>query len=242
MMLPPALPFATARNIVSVSTSSTSVIPVRILAQDALTLLPSPTSSVPFTATLSQLHQPPMMANIVVISMLSLSAAMVSWYPEYQVLYTDLPKGYTKNGAGTCGRSAPGVSDFNPPANLPAAINAPTVKMNGQDFDSYNGMRLFNNNPYDPALCAAACESQTQFDKEHLVDSNGEYRPCNFFTSYILTKNGVPLGTYCALYTQAWSSDYAVNTGYSSDGDVYSVTCAAGYTATTQDGGKINVD
>jgi hypothetical protein len=100
-------------------------------------------------------------------------------------------------------------------------------------------MRLFNNGPYDPSLCAAACESQTQFDKNHLVDSNGEYKPCNFFTSYILTKNGVPLGTYCAFYTQSWDSSYAVNTGYYSGSDVYSVVCAASYSATSVDSGMI---
>jgi len=101
-------------------------------------------------------------------------------------------------------------------------------------------MRLFNEGPYDPSLCAAACESQTKFDKEHLVDANGEYKPCNFFTSYILTKNGVPLGTYCALYTQSWDESYAVNTGYYAGSDAYSVVCAASYSATTPDSGKIS--
>jgi hypothetical protein len=101
-------------------------------------------------------------------------------------------------------------------------------------------MRLFNDGPYDPALCAAACESQTEFDKTHLADANGEYKPCNFFTSYILTKNGAPIGTYCALYTQSWGSNYAVNTGYYSGDDAYKVICAASYSATVQDSGKIS--
>jgi hypothetical protein len=100
-------------------------------------------------------------------------------------------------------------------------------------------MRLFNDGPFDPAVCAAACEAQTEFDKNHLVDSNGEYKPCNFFTSYILTKNGVPLGTYCALYTQSWDSSYATNTGYTSGSDEYKVVCAASYSATTPDSGKV---
>jgi hypothetical protein len=100
-------------------------------------------------------------------------------------------------------------------------------------------MRLFNDGPYDPALCAAACKSQTQFDKEHIVDANGEYKPCNFFNSYILTKNGVPLGTYCSLYTQSWDESYAVNTGYYYGDDVYAVAGSASYNATTPDSGKI---
>lgn len=100
-------------------------------------------------------------------------------------------------------------------------------------------MRLFNDGPFDPAVCAAACEAQTEFDKKHLVDSNGEYKPCNFFTSYILTKNGVPLGTYCALYTQSWDLSYATNTGYTSGSDEYKVVCAASYSVTNPDSGKV---
>ncbi|KAF1834016.1 hypothetical protein BDW02DRAFT_499262 [Decorospora gaudefroyi] len=147
--------------------------------------------------------------------------------------------GYSKLNGAMC-KGAPSVPDFNAPTNLPAAINAPLIQKNGQDYDTYNGMRLFNTNPYDPSLCAAACKSQTEFDREHLANANGEYKPCNFFTSYVLTKNGVPLGTYCALYTQEWSADYAVNTGYHYGEDDYSVICAASYTATTQDSGVLS--
>jgi hypothetical protein len=146
--------------------------------------------------------------------------------------------GYSKLNGAMC-KGAPAVADFQAPADLPAAINAPLIQKDGKDYDTYNGMRLFNTNPYDPSLCAAACEAQTAFDKEHLANADGEYKPCNFFTSYILTKNGVPLGTYCALYTQTWSADYAVNTGYYYGDDKYSVICAASYDATTPDSGKI---
>lgn len=136
------------------------------------------------------------------------------------------------NGYSKTGKGAITVRDFNPPTNLPAAINAPLL--NGKD--TYNGMRLFNDNPYDPSLCAAACEAQTTFDKEHPA-SDGTYNPCNFFVSYILTKNDVPLGTYCALYTTSWDPSYAVNTGYYYGDDVYSVVEAASYTASTLDNG-----
>jgi hypothetical protein len=141
-------------------------------------------------------------------------------------------KGYSK--ISPC-RAAPTVEDFNAPANLPGAISAPLGQKNGQDYDTYNGMRLFNSGPFDPSLCAAACEAQTQFDKEHLADANGEYKPCNFFNAYVLTNKGVPIGTYCSLYTQSWDSSYATNTG---SGD-YSVLCSASYSATTPDSGKL---
>lgn len=159
------------------------------------------------------------------------------WREQFQVAIT-ASNGYSKLDGSSC-KPAPTVPDFDAPANLPAAINAPYVTKDGAQYDTYNGMRLFNTNPYDPSLCAAACEAQTDFDKNHLADANGEYKPCNFFTSYVLTKNGVPLGTYCAFYTQSWSSDYAVNTGYYAGDDAYSVICAASYSATTADSGKL---
>ncbi|KAJ8109530.1 hypothetical protein OPT61_g7393 [Boeremia exigua] len=132
------------------------------------------------------------------------------------------------NGYSKTGKALPSIPDFNPGVTLPAAINAPLD--NG--YDTYNGMRLFNDNPYDPALCAAACEAQTQYDVSHPAD-DGSYKTCNFFTSFVLTKNDVPLGTYCALYTQGWGSQYAVNTGYYDGDDVYSVRNAASYLITT---------
>lgn len=121
---------------------------------------------------------------------------------------------------------------------MPGAINAPMVSKDGQEYDAYNGVKVFNDGPYDPSLCAAACQAQTANDKS-IPDSNGEYRPCNFFQSYIMTKNGTPLGTYCALYTQAFGTEYAVNTGFSSGSDVYKVECATSYTLTKQDNGKV---
>ncbi|KAF9693992.1 hypothetical protein EKO04_007806 [Ascochyta lentis] len=137
------------------------------------------------------------------------------------------------NGYSKTGKGAPTVPDFNAPKDLPAAINAPLY----QGKDTYNGMRLFNDNPYDPSLCAAACEAQTTYDKGHPA-ADGTYKPCNFFTSYILTKNGVPLGTYCSLYTRSWGQEYAVNTGYYYGSDKYSVVNAASYEFPTFDNGN----
>ena len=159
------------------------------------------------------------------------------WRQQFNVVIVG-SNGYSKL-APTC-KPAPTVTGFKEPENLPAAINAPLIIKNGKEYDTYNGMRLFNDGPFDPQLCAAACDSQTAFDKEHIVDAEGNYKPCNFFTSYILTKNGAPLGTYCALYTQAWGQDKAVNTGYYYGDDVYKVTCAASYTASTLDSGNKN--
>ncbi|EMD64827.1 hypothetical protein COCSADRAFT_189863 [Bipolaris sorokiniana ND90Pr] len=156
---------------------------------------------------------------------------------QFQVVIAG-SNGYSKRQGTVC-RNAPVVPRFNAPTQLPAAIDAPYITKNNREYYTYNGMRLFNENPYDPSLCAAACEAQTAFDKEHLVDASGEYRPCNFFTSYILTQNDVPLGTYCALYTQTWGPEYATNTGYHWESDEYRTICAASYSLTAQDSGRI---
>ncbi|KAJ4379828.1 hypothetical protein N0V86_005012 [Didymella sp. IMI 355093] len=150
------------------------------------------------------------------------------WREQFQVVIAG------SNGYSKLDTTPPAVKDFKNPTSLPAAINAPLD--NG--YDTYNGMRLFNDNPYDPALCAAACQAQTDYDKAH-PDSQGKYKPCNFFTSYILTKNKVPLGTYCALYTHTWDSSYATNTGYFYGDDKYEVINAVSYEITSPSSGII---
>lgn len=127
--------------------------------------------------------------------------------------------GYSKND-----KDLPVIDKFQPGTKLPGAINAP---LDGT-YDTYNGFKLYNNNPYDPTLCAAACQAQTAYDKKHPA-KDGSYKVCNFFTSYILTKNEVPLGTYCSLYTRSWDETYAVNKGYKNGANTYVVRNAASY-------------
>lgn len=218
------------------STFTTSVIPHTRRPPPARILWPRPTSSALSSDTLSPQTRPSMLASTVSNSKLSFPAATVSLLCPLSVCLAYIKTGYSKQQGTVC-RNAPTVSSFDAPTQLPAAIDAPSITKNGQQYSTYNGMRLFNENPYDPSLCAAACQAQTAFDKEHLVDSNGEYRPCNFFTSYILTQNDVPLGTYCAFYTQTWGAQYATNTGYYWESDVYRTICAASYSLTAQDSG-----
>ncbi|KAF2242981.1 hypothetical protein BU26DRAFT_123634 [Trematosphaeria pertusa] len=137
------------------------------------------------------------------------------------------------NGYYKLPTTEPTLPSFNAPEALTAAIDA----LN--EANSYNGMHMSNDGPFDPAVCAAYCLAQTEFDHEHLVDENGNYRPCNFFNAYILTKNDVPQGTYCSFYTQPWDASYAVNTGYSSGADTYKVEASFSYTLTTQDDGTV---
>lgn len=132
------------------------------------------------------------------------------------------------NGYSKTNKALPTVDGFKTPTSLPGAINAPLD--NG--YDTYNGMRLFNDNPFDSALCAAACKAQTEYDVAHPA-ADGIYKPCNFFSTYILEKNGVPLGTYCSLYTRSWDSSYVTNTGYYYGDDKYDVVSAGSYEVTT---------
>jgi hypothetical protein len=118
--------------------------------------------------------------------------------------------------------------------SLPGAINAPLD--NG--YDTYNGYKLYNNGPFDPSLCAAACQAQTAYDRATAA-SDGTYKPCNFFNAYILTKNDVPQGMYCSLYTRAWGVEKAVNTGYFYGSDVYKVERSFSYTLSNFDEGRV---
>lgn len=124
-------------------------------------------------------------------------------------------------------------TNFTGPVALPAAINAPLY--NGKD--TYVGMKIFTSGPYDPSLCAAACQAQTAYDKATAA-SDGSYMPCNFFNSYILSKNTVPQGTYCSFYSRVWDSSYATNTGQNRGSDVYTVSESFAYTLTNPDSGS----
>lgn len=66
--------------------------------------------------------------------------------------------------------------------------------------------------PYNPAVCASYAQAQNSKNQKspwwsHWIRSwTGSYSrlKCEFFNSYMLKKNGHPLGTYCALYSQSY--------------------------------------
>ncbi|KAL9095300.1 MAG: hypothetical protein Q9165_002557 [Trypethelium subeluteriae] len=130
----------------------------------------------------------------------------------------------------------PAQTNFTGPTELGGAIQAP---LNAQGKDTYLGMRLFS--IYDPSQCAAVCQSTTAYDKKHLVDSNGNYAACNFFNTYILSKNNNVVGMYCSMYSQVWGKSYSTNIGqYDSAGNHYTVSSSYSYTLTQQDSGNVN--
>ncbi|KAI9785603.1 MAG: hypothetical protein M1816_000349 [Peltula sp. TS41687] len=140
--------------------------------------------------------------------------------------------------AGSAGfnRNAPPPSctDFTGPVRLGGAINAPLD--NG--VDTYIGMK-YTNAPYDPNVCAEACKAQTDYNR--LTANNGVYKPCNFFTAYVISKSNIPEGMYCAMYTRAWGPEYATNQGQWRGADYYSVSNAYSFTLNVQDSGTVHV-
>ncbi|KAI0020025.1 hypothetical protein F4780DRAFT_770969 [Xylariomycetidae sp. FL0641] len=109
------------------------------------------------------------------------------------------------------------------------AINAP---LNCEGEDTYMGVKFFHTTVFNPNLCAVACSAENDYDTATSADP----RLCKFFTTYLLSVNGVPRGQYCALYTQYWSPWYAVNNEQYVGSDHHTVTYAYSYVNATSDG------
>ncbi|KAH0335609.1 hypothetical protein KCU74_g2422, partial [Aureobasidium melanogenum] len=131
--------------------------------------------------------------------------------------------GYTSDGftVAIAGSNGYVTTQIETPAGYQAgtpfgdfAINAP---YDAQGYNTFMGARIFTST-WEVASCAAYCDSQTAYNKATAPTDGTPYKVCNFFNTYVLTEylaNGsvVPQGQYCALYTEAWNSTYAVNGG-----------------------------
>ncbi|KAL8738547.1 MAG: hypothetical protein Q9190_007986 [Brigantiaea leucoxantha] len=140
---------------------------------------------------------------------------------DFQVVIAG-SNGYTKNNPPN---SQPG---FDGPTEFGGAINAP---------GNYIGQKFFPG-VYDAGLCAGACQATTAYDHRH-PRSDGTYDACQFFNVYQLSKNNVPQGTYCSLYTKSWGKQYSTNYGQYRGSDYYSVSSSYGYSLNPQDPGHI---
>ncbi|TGO90243.1 hypothetical protein BPOR_0073g00180 [Botrytis porri] len=115
--------------------------------------------------------------------------------------------------------SFPTPGGYNQPTSLAgASINAP---LDCKKADTYLGSRFFTDTPFDVSLCTAACDATTAFNVAH--PSATGVQTCQFINTYILYLNGVAQGQACAMYTDTWDISYAVNTGYTSGTDVYTI-------------------
>lgn len=110
-----------------------------------------------------------------------------------------------------------------------AAINAP-LDCNGKD--TYMGVKLFTTGPFDAGLCAAACTSQSKYNRAHPPKS-GIAQTCQFFSTYILYNGTQSVGQYCSLYNETWPASYATNVGQWRGKNHYTIAYSYTFSNTT---------
>lgn len=99
------------------------------------------------------------------------------------------------------------------------------------------GVRMFNTGPFDPSLCAATCSATSAFDIKQGLPTSSNPDICRFFVTYQLLKNGVPFAQACAMYTETWSTSYAINTGnYDAANNHYTIASSYASSNTTDPG------
>ncbi|KAI5262334.1 hypothetical protein E4T47_09293 [Aureobasidium subglaciale] len=124
------------------------------------------------------------------------------------------PKGPTWTSPKTCGGKA---------------INAPNYWMGSKFFPG----------PFNPQVCADYASYQHVLNKKSAIAAGKSYfTPCNSFNAYYLHKNGIPHGTYCALYDASISTSYATYTGGWSGNNKYDCRQSYQYTRQTLDQGR----
>ncbi|EMC94201.1 hypothetical protein BAUCODRAFT_74996 [Baudoinia panamericana UAMH 10762] len=106
-----------------------------------------------------------------------------------------------------------------------AAINAPLDYLG---HDTYMGVRILTNAPFDVGLCAAACTVTTAYAIAH-PPATGEPQTCQFFNTYVLYNGSQAVGQYCALYNETWTEYYATNVGQWRGEDYFSISHSYAY-------------
>ncbi|KAI4280705.1 MAG: hypothetical protein L6R35_005839 [Caloplaca aegaea] len=104
----------------------------------------------------------------------------------------------------------PSLACYTGPTAFGGAIKAPRNAL-GQDTFLGNRFYPFSaDQAYNTSTCAAYCTEVTGYNSRHPAP-DGSYKTCAFFNPYALTKNGVPTGFQCALYTDVWDASYGTN-------------------------------
>ncbi|KAK4495864.1 hypothetical protein PRZ48_013132 [Zasmidium cellare] len=99
---------------------------------------------------------------------------------------------------------------YNEPISLNnSAIIAPP---NCRGYETYMGVKIFQNKPFSIDLCASACSASSEYNRAH-PDKTGYFQTCQFFNTYILYNETQAVGQYCALYNETWPKDFATNFG-----------------------------
>ena len=147
------------------------------------------------------------------------------WRASYQVAIAG-SNGYVNNSIAT----PSGYTGATYLGN--AAINA-LSDCNGAN--TYMGYKLFQNQPFDVSLCAAACSAQTQYNLAH-PPAEGKPMTCQFFNTYILLRNNQNVGQYCSLYNETWPASTATNVGQYRGSDKYTIAYSYAFSNATDAG------
>ena len=135
------------------------------------------------------------------------------WRDQFQVVIA--------GSNGYVNKTIAPASGYNSPTYFGnVAVDAP-VDCNGES--TALGSKIFTGGVFDARLCAAACDAQSA------TNVRVGNATCKFFNTYLLERNGVAVGQYCALYSQTWSSTYATYNGAQSGSDKYTVAYSYGF-------------
>ena len=123
--------------------------------------------------------------------------------------------------------AAANVDGFYPPVSLgDGSINAP---LNPPSYMGYQWFPFSQSQGFSAQTCADYCDAQTRYNVAH-YSPDCSYVPCTFVNAYVLSKNGVPQGLYCAIYNATWDKSYATNhVRYDQQGNNYTVSQSYGY-------------
>ncbi|KAG9943102.1 glycoside hydrolase, partial [Aureobasidium melanogenum] len=147
------------------------------------------------------------------------------WRSEFQVVIA--------GSNGYVNKTISPAAGYDEPVDLgDATINAP---LDCSGHDTFMQSKFFTSGPYDANLCASACSAQSAYNLAH-PPADGQPKTCQFFTTYLLYRNGIALGQTCSLYTMAWNTTYNTNKGYFYGNDHYTVGYSYAFSNTTSQG------
>lgn len=127
------------------------------------------------------------------------------------------------------------VEGYDAPLSLDRlALNAPLRDCAGTW--SYLGNRFYADQPFDPRVCATACEGITAYNAAHPPKNGRAPSKCAAFGAYLMNKTTPEgqvfiTGQQCTFYTKGWGDEYAKNKGGNKDksGNVYTFSTSYFY-------------
>jgi len=131
--------------------------------------------------------------------------------------------GYASNSVATPAGYQPGI------ALGTSAINSP-LDCNGAG--NFMTAKYFTSGPFDVGRCAAACSAQSTYNRQY-PRRDGTFDTCQFFNTYILYNNSVPVGQTCALYNETWPAAFATNNGQYRGNDKFTINYSWAFSNTT---------